>query len=162
MKKRAIFFDRDGVINSDEGLYYVFRKADFRLNPGVMAFMKEMAAREFLLVVISNQGGIARGVYSKDETDSLHQIFLESCTREGIIVSEIYYCPHHNEVSACLCRKPGTLMIEKALARFGIDPSRSYFIGDRETDRKAALAAGIQPVIIEPNSNLMDYLPHIK
>lgn len=160
--EKAVFFDRDGVINSDENLYYVFRKEDFRLNAGVFAFMKEAAARGYLLIIISNQGGIARGVYSIAETDALHTLLKAACNREKIELTEIYYCPHHTDVGLCLCRKPRTLMLEKALARFNIDPAQSYFIGDRETDRQTAEAAGVQPVLISPNSNLYEYIQLIK
>ena len=159
--QKAIFFDRDGVINSDEGLYYVFARADFRINPGVIEFMKEVSRRGYLLIVISNQGGIARGLYSKSDTDELHQYFLQICSVEGIQVTEIYYCPHHSDFSNCLCRKPQSLMLEKALARFDIDPSLSYFVGDRETDRQTATQAGVRTILIRPNSNLMEHISEV-
>lgn len=160
--QKAVFFDRDGVINSDEGLYYVFTREDFSINPGVLEFMKEVSRRGYLLIVISNQGGIARGLYSKHDADELHRHFLNLCSAEGIQVAEIYYCPHHTNYGNCLCRKPQSLMLEKAIARFGIDPSLSYFVGDRETDSQTANKCGVNTILIRPNSNLMEYLAEVK
>jgi D-glycero-D-manno-heptose 1,7-bisphosphate phosphatase len=76
----------------------------------------------------------------------------------GVHITEIYYCPHHPDYGKCLCRKPESLLIEKALARFHISPDKSFFIGDRESDIQAAIRAGIKPIKTEPNENLMKYL----
>ena len=156
--QKAVFFDRDGVVNCDEGLYYVYKKEDFRINPGVLEFMKNVNARGYIVIIISNQGGIARGKYTKEDTDAVHIHFLDICSKAEVNVTEIYYCPHHPDYGDCICRKPGTLMLEKALARFEIDNKKSYLIGDRETDAETAIRAGITPLIIKPNSNLMDYI----
>jgi D-glycero-D-manno-heptose 1,7-bisphosphate phosphatase len=158
---KAIFLDRDGVINSDEGLYYVYKPEEFRINPGVIQFLGEAHKRGYLLIIISNQGGIARGKYSKKDVEELHKLLQAECGKQGFSITELYFCPHHSEVNKCLCRKPGTLMIEKALARFQIDPARSYFVGDRETDEQVASITGLTPIRIIPNSDLLNYLPLI-
>jgi D-glycero-D-manno-heptose 1,7-bisphosphate phosphatase len=158
---KAIFLDRDGVINSDEGLYYVYKPEEFRINPGVIQFLGEAHKHGYLLIIISNQGGIARGKYSKKDVEELHKLLQEECGKQGFSITELYFCPHHSEVSKCLCRKPGTLMIEKALARFQIDPARSYFVGDRETDEQVASNTGLTAIRIIPNSDLLNYLPLI-
>ncbi len=82
--------------------------------------------------------------------------------QEGVVPDEIYYCPHHPAREACLCRKPLPLMIQKAAARFNIDPKKSYFIGDSERDMEAGKAAGLNPILIEPNSDLRKVLDQIK
>jgi D-glycero-D-manno-heptose 1,7-bisphosphate phosphatase len=155
---KAVFLDRDGVINSDEGLYYVYKPEDFSINPGVIPFLEEAHKRGYLLIIISNQGGIARGNYTKTEVEELHKLLQAECSKQGFSITEFYFCPHHSDVSKCLCRKPGTLMIEKALARFQIDPACSYFVGDRETDEQVAFSAGLTPIRIVPNSDLLNYL----
>ena len=78
--------------------------------------------------------------------------------KQGAHVDAIYYCPHHSMVETCLCRKPQPLMIEKALARFGIDPASSWMIGDAERDVEAGKAAGLRTILIEPNSDLRKVL----
>lgn len=155
---RAVFFDRDGVINSDEGLYYVFKKEDFRINPGVIECLKILASRGYLLFIITNQGGISRGLYSKNDVMILHSLLEDACKKEGFKIAEIYFCPHHSEIEKCLCRKPGTQMLEKAIARFEVDKKHSYFVGDRESDIITAKNAGIIPLLIKANGNLLEYL----
>jgi D-glycero-D-manno-heptose 1,7-bisphosphate phosphatase len=160
--KRAVFLDRDGIINSDEGLYYVFKKADFKLNPGVLECLKILSSRQYLLIVISNQGGISRGLYTKEEVEEIHVILKEECTKAGFELDEIYFCPHHHEIEKCICRKPGTLMLEKAIARFEINKEQSFFVGDRESDVETAIVAGIQPILLKANGNLMECLRFIQ
>lgn len=150
---KAVFFDRDGTINSDEGHYYVYRREDFRLNPGVASTMAALQARGYMIIVISNQGGIAKGEYSASDTDALHLYMTGLLSSEGVELTEIYYCPHHEKITRCLCRKPLPLMIEKALARFDIDPVQSWFVGDGQRDIEAATSAGIHSIKIEKNSN---------
>jgi D-glycero-D-manno-heptose 1,7-bisphosphate phosphatase len=158
---RAVFFDRDGVINSDTGLYYVYKKDDFRLNPGVIECLRELASRGYLLLIISNQGGIARGLYTKNDVLAIHLFLKDECRKSGVEITEIYFCPHHVDIEKCICRKPGTLMLEKSIARFAIDKEHSYFVGDRETDIIAANNAGIQPILVKANGNLLECLKFI-
>jgi D-glycero-D-manno-heptose 1,7-bisphosphate phosphatase len=159
--KRAVFFDRDGVINSDEGLYYVFKKEDFKINPGVIECMGMLASRGYLLIVISNQGGISRGLYTKKDAQLIHSLLEDECRKAGFEISEIYFCPHHHEIEKCICRKPGTQMLEKAIARFEIDKEHSYFVGDRETDIVTAQNSGIQAIFVKANGNLLECLKFI-
>jgi D-glycero-D-manno-heptose 1,7-bisphosphate phosphatase len=158
---RAVFFDRDGIINSDEGLYYVYKKEDFKINPGVIECLKELANRGYLLIIISNQGGISRGIYTKKETQNVHSFLQEECMKAGFNLTEIYFCPHHSEHERCICRKPGTQLLEKAIARFGIDITHSYFVGDRDTDAETAIKAGVKPILLKANGNLMECLQFI-
>ena len=159
---RAVFFDRDGIINSDKGLYYVYKKEDFTINPGVFECLKSLSEIGYLLIIISNQGGISRGIYSKSEIETLHTFFKAECRKSGIELTEIYYCPHHSEIEKCICRKPGSQMVEKAIARFNIDRTKSYFVGDRETDSETAKRAGVKPILLEANGNLMECLRNIE
>lgn len=156
--KRAIFLDRDGVINSDEGLYYVTNPAEFRLNEGVIEFLQELQGMGYLLIIISNQGGIAKDLYSHETIREIHRKMKDILSQHGVHITEIYYCPHHPDFGKCLCRKPNTLMIEKAIARFGIDLHKSFLVGDRETDIETAKKAGLKAIKIESNENPLKYL----
>ena len=151
-KSKAAFFDRDGVINDDTGHYYVFRPDDFVLCPGVIEGLKKVYRLGYLIIIISNQGGIARGQFT---TDAVQQKFIDTMAANGVKVTEIYYCPHHPEAGNCLCRKPQPLMIEKALARFDIDPAKSFMLGDRDNDVLTAENAGVRGFKMDKNSNLL-------
>ena len=156
--KKAIFLDRDGTINNNCDHYYIWQKEELLLNPGVIDTLTELKSRGYLLIVISNQGGISKGEFSAEDVDALHMHLRSMLEQEGISLDEIYYCPHHSMVETCLCRKPQPLMIEKALARFGIDPASSWMIGDAERDVEAGKAAGLRTILIEPNSDLRKVL----
>ncbi|MBN1131853.1 MAG: HAD family hydrolase [Bacteroidales bacterium] len=159
--RKAIFIDRDGVINDDTKEYYIHRIENFSLNPGVVSALKFLQGKGYLLIVVSNQGGISKGLYSKEDVDRLHQYMTEILEREGIIITDIFYCPHHDEVENCLCRKPKPLMLQKAMARYRIDPGQSFFIGDKQSDVEAGRNAGIRTILIKPNSNLEKVLERI-
>jgi D-glycero-D-manno-heptose 1,7-bisphosphate phosphatase len=151
---KAVFFDRDGVINSDEGHYYIFCCEDFHLNTNIVGNLKMLTDAGFLLIIISNQGGIAKGIYTKDDTDKIHELMRAKFAEAKIEITEIYYCPHHEETGKCLCRKPNSLMIEKAMARFNIDPLKSFFIGDSNRDMEAAEKAGIKSFLVPKNTDI--------
>jgi D-glycero-D-manno-heptose 1,7-bisphosphate phosphatase len=156
--KKAIFLDRDGTINNNCDHYYIWRKEELLLNQGVCEALAELKARGYLLIVISNQGGISKGEFGHEDVEALHAHLRRILEKEGLSLDEIYYCPHHPMVESCLCRKPQPLMLEKAIARFGIDPASSWMIGDAERDVEAGKAAGIQSILIEPNGDLRKVL----
>lgn len=152
---RAVFFDRDGVINNDEGLYYIYRKDDFVINPGVLEGINLLTRHGYQIFVISNQGGIGKGLYTKDDTDLLHDLLLQQVTNMDGRITAIYYCPHHPDTGLCLCRKPSGLMLEKAIAMFHLDKSCCYMIGDSRRDIEAAENAGIKGILVEKNSDIL-------
>lgn len=154
---KAIFIDRDGVINNDEGLYYIYKKTDFKLNESIAENIALLSKAGFLVIIISNQGGIGKGLYTKKDTEILHQILINEVNKAGGKIDEIYYCPHHEESGKCLCRKPNSLMIEKAIARFNIDIKSSFLIGDGKRDIEAANKAGIEGILVPKNSNILSY-----
>ena len=160
MKKKAIFLDRDGVINRDM-MHYTWLISDFSFLDGVFEACREFQKKGYLIIVVTNQGGIAKGLYSHSDVDALHNHMEAGFAREGILITESYYCPHYDALGKCLCRKPGSLLVEKALARFDIDPSQSYFIGDRERDILAGEGAGVKGILVEINSDLRQVLPMI-
>jgi D-glycero-D-manno-heptose 1,7-bisphosphate phosphatase len=151
---KAIFLDRDGVINSDDGLYYIFRPDDFVLTPRLGECLKALQDEGYLLIVISNQGGVARGEYERQDVETLNKLLQEKLQEFGVQITEFYICPHHPDYGKCLCRKPQPLMVQKALARFNVAPAQSYFIGDRETDMQTAAAAGVTGILVERNAGI--------
>jgi D-glycero-D-manno-heptose 1,7-bisphosphate phosphatase len=157
---KAVFLDRDGVINQERG-HYTYGLEEFILNDGLFEALKVFQDKGFLLIVITNQGGIAKGLYSNADVEILHNYLIETLTKKGIHLTEIYYCPHHPDTGICLCRKPGSLMLEKALARFDIEASKSYFIGDNERDIIAGKAVDVNTIHIEPNTPLTTIIDQV-
>ena len=159
--QKAIFLDRDGVLLNDVGQYYIYKTDGIKINKGIVDALKRFNDMGFLLIVISNQGGIAKQIYTKKHVEKIHADLKKQFKIEGIDIKEFYYCPHHSDVEKCLCRKPESLLIEKALARFNIDPNKSYMIGDNNRDIEAGKQVGLSSIKIKPNQNLLNVLPHI-
>jgi D-glycero-D-manno-heptose 1,7-bisphosphate phosphatase len=151
--QKAIFLDRDGIINTEIG-NYVTCEQDFQINPSLIPFLKAMKALDFNFVVISNQGGVAKKLYDHAFLDKIHQKLINLLSKEGISLLEIYYCPHHPTVGKCICRKPDSLLLEKAVARYKLNAATSWFIGDAQRDIEAAAKAGVKGILAESNSNL--------
>lgn len=153
---KAVFIDRDGVINSDEGLYYIYKPEDFKLNDGIVDNIFNLKKAGYAVIVISNQGGIGKGLYTTKDCDKLHEMLKAELALKGVVLDEIYYCPHHPDICNCLCRKPASLLLEKAIARFGIEISKSYLIGDSKRDIEAAEKVGIKGILVNKNSNIKE------
>jgi D-glycero-D-manno-heptose 1,7-bisphosphate phosphatase len=158
MIKKAVFLDRDGVLNKELG-DYVCKIEDFKILVHNFSALKELQSRGYLLIVITNQGGLAKGWYSEETLGLMHDNLRNTYAEQGILISDVYYCRHHPEYNGnCLCRKPGSIMLEKAIARFGIDASSSYFIGDRERDVIAGEAAGVKGILIDSDQPIGEIL----
>lgn len=157
---KAIFLDRDGVINVERG--YTYQLSDFVILPDLIETLQLFQSKGYLLIVVSNQSGIAKGLYKQEDVEVLHAYLLAELKKNNIQLSEIYYCVHHPDVSKCICRKPDSLFVEKGLARFNIDAKKSYFIGDKERDVEAAEKAGVKGILIEANTSLKLLLNEIE
>ena len=94
---KAVFLDRDGVINNPKKNYYVFRVEDFEFNKGVIEALQELQERDFMLIVITNQGGISKGKYTAENVETVHRYMEQQLSAHGIYLSEIYFCPHHTK-----------------------------------------------------------------
>jgi D-glycero-D-manno-heptose 1,7-bisphosphate phosphatase len=156
MMKKAVFLDRDGVINRKGGSYYISREEDFFFNNGVTEALKYFTDKGYLLIVITNQGGIAKGLFTNGHLEKLHNFMSERLADSGINLTAIYYCPHHPDISMCDCRKPGSLLFEKAISEHNIDRGSSFMIGDSLIDIQASENAGIKGILIPTNGNMMD------
>jgi D-glycero-D-manno-heptose 1,7-bisphosphate phosphatase len=150
--QKAIFFDRDGVLNKEIG-DYVCKIEDFEILPDAVECIKLAKSLGFLAIVVTNQGGIGKKLYSAKELHSFHLKLQDACVENGTKIDDFYYCPHHPISSKCLCRKPDSLMLEKAVAKYNIDKTKSFMIGDTSRDIEAAQKAGIHGLLIQPNSN---------
>jgi len=153
---KAVFLDRDGVINLKGGPYYIYRKEDFFFNEGVTEALKYFSSKGYLLIVITNQGGIAKGNFTIKQLEDLHRFMTERLAASGIKLTAVYYCPHHPDISICECRKPGSLLFEDAIAEHQIDRGSSFMIGDSDIDIAASEKAGIKGILIPANGNMMD------
>ncbi|MBU6324504.1 MAG: HAD family hydrolase [Bacteroidetes bacterium] len=149
---RAVFLDRDGVLNHDPG-DYTCSLEEFEVLPEVISSLKKLHRAGWKLIVITNQGGIAKGRYTADEVHSMHDYLQGLCILEGFRIDDFYFCPHHPDYSACLCRKPGSLMIEKALAKHRLHANLCVMVGDKERDILAAAGAGVRGILTETNDS---------
>lgn len=157
--EKAVFLDRDGVINHDVGNYTTSLK-EFEVLPGVLDILKKWFDQGYGLIVITNQGGIDKGLFTEDTVTAMHQYLQGLCNLNGFAIDAFYYCIHHPEASGkCLCRKPGSLLVEKALHRFGLKPENCFMIGDRERDVEAAAGAGVKGMLTEQNRGIAGITP---
>lgn len=139
--QKCAFFDRDGVINEDLG--YVYKQKDFIFCDGLFELLKTLKKQNYLLLVMTNQSGIARGYYTQEDLFILHQYMQDTLTHKlGFCFDRIYHCPHLPSQN-CECRKPNIGMVKAALKDFEIDLKQSFFVGDNITDMQCAENAGI-------------------
>ena len=157
---KAVFLDRDGVINHDPG-DYTYNLREFKLNEGIIENLKRLYDKDYMLILITNQGGISKKLYTQKDVEEIHHHFKAELKRVGVEIAEIYYCPHHSLHENCLCRKPNSLMIEKALARFDIDPKKSFMLGDKQRDVECAENAGVKGIQVGINKNIKPYVDQI-
>ncbi|WP_457602798.1 D-glycero-beta-D-manno-heptose 1,7-bisphosphate 7-phosphatase [Nitratifractor sp.] len=149
--KKALFLDRDGVINLDHG--YVHTVEAFAFVPGILDCIRRMQERGYLPIVVTNQSGIGRGYYSGEDFERVTAAMLEEMHKAGIVIfrEQVFFCPHTPQ-EGCACRKPQPGMLREAIERFGIDPAASVMIGDKTSDIEAAEAAGVgRTLLVEKN-----------
>ena len=145
--RRAAFIDRDGVLNQDLG--YVHRWRDFRWLPGAISALAALQQQGFALVVVTNQSGIGRGMYTEAAVDALHGHMREALREQGVALTDICVCPHHPQAllpqyrQLCDCRKPRPRMILRAAREHGLQLAGSRLFGDKPSDIQAGRAAGV-------------------
>ncbi|MEO5910903.1 MAG: HAD family hydrolase [Pelobium sp.] len=160
--QKAIFLDRDGVINKELG-DYVCRFEDFEILPHNYETLRTLQDRGYIILVATNQGGLAKGWYTEETLKKMHDHLEADYLKNGIKISAFYYCPHHpNFTGDCDCRKPKPGMLLKGIKDFNLDASSSYFIGDKPTDVQAAEAAGVNGIQINIDQPLGEILHLIK
>ncbi len=153
--KRILLLDRDGVINVSPGKgKYVYHWPKFQFIPSTLTALKKLAQRDFEFVIISNQSGIGRGIYSIEQVNQLHELMVAYLNKENIIVNAIYYCPHHPE-DECSCRKPNAGMFFQLATDYQINVEQLVYVGDDVRDVIAAHNAGCSSAFIGDNRQLM-------
>ena len=152
---KAIFLDRDGTINVDNG--YVHKKEDFKLLGGVVEGLKLLQDNGFLLIIITNQSGIARGMFSEAKYLEFQDWIAEELAKRDVKINATYYCPHMDE-DECTCRKPKLALFEQAAQEWEIDWEESYAIGDNERDLKICTSTATKGYLIshERNKNILE------
>lgn len=163
--------DRDGVINKDSG--HVGNQQDFQFQPDIFALCLELQSRGAVIVVATNQAGIAKGLYSENDFLELTNWMTECFLQKGVHIRRVYYCPHSynppamrngDELLLCSCRKPGTGMLRRALWDWGFTAERALILGDQESDQEAGQEAGFSKRVFiskEPSSFATSSFPNI-
>jgi D-glycero-D-manno-heptose 1,7-bisphosphate phosphatase len=160
-QRAAAFIDRDGVINAE--LNYVSRPEDFYLLPGAIAGLRRLAEHGYALVVVTNQAGIAKGLFDESAYQHLTRHMTGLLQAQGVRLDAVYHCPHHPQGTvspyavACDCRKPAPGMLLRAAADLWLALDRSVLVGDKPSDTAAGRAAGVRwTVLVESGHALPD------
>lgn len=160
-EKKAVFFDRDGVLNEDDG--YVHSMKALRWVEGAREAVAALTKMGYLIFVVTNQSGVARGYYTEDDVKKLHKKMNEEFAHYGGHVTEFFYCPHLEGAKlpvydlCCDCRKPKPGMILKALEKYHISPKAAVLFGDGDRDIEAATRAGVKGFLFQ-GGNLEDFV----
>lgn len=158
--RRAVFLDRDGVLNEDRN--YIWKPEDFVLSPGAVEALATLQAAGFLLVVVTNQSGIARGFFTENDYQNLTAYMRGLLEGYGIRLAGVYHCPHHPVYGkgpyrvSCGCRKPQPGLILQASEELGIDVRRSFLVGDKQSDMEAGRTAGVGRCILVRTGHALD------
>lgn len=159
---KAIFLDRDGTINIDKD--HLYKIEDFEFIKGVPEQIGRWNKLGYLVIVITNQAGIAKGLYTEADVERLHEYINNELAKYEAYIDAFYFCPHHPEGKIekyrlnCNCRKPGTGMLEKAILDFDVDVTQSYLFGDKEWDVQAGEKVGVESFLVNTNSFGLDKL----
>ena len=143
---KAVFLDRDGTININKP-EYTHKKEDFKLFPETVPALKKLSKTDYKIIIVTNQSGIARGYFKEVEVKKLHKWMASDFKKRGIRIDKVYYCPHGPDDN-CFCRKPKPGMLLKANKDFGLNLSKSWFIGDGKVDVIAGREANVKTIKI--------------
>lgn len=141
---KAVFLDRDGVLNDEIG-DYVWELEAFIVSPGVPESLARLKAAGYYLVVVTNQAGIAKGLYTAAHVHACHAKLQAACDHQ---LDALYFSDAHSSVSESILRKPDSGMLEKAVARFGLDPAQCWIVGDRYRDMEAGAKLGVRGIMV--------------
>jgi len=140
---KALFLDRDGVINIDKG--YLYKIEDVEFCEAIFEVCQKYQRDGYIIVIVTNQSGIARGYYSQKQFDTLSEWMIDQFAQKGVQIAKIYHCPHLPTIDKeCQCRKPKAGMLFKAAKELDISLEKSTLIGDNSSDIEAAKNAGLK------------------
>ena len=151
VKNKAIFLDRDGTLNRDLG--YVYNTDQLELLPGVVEALTIFRDAGFLLIVVTNQSGVGRGFYTKEDAAGFNKALNETLEKNGIRIAEYYTC-YHSPEEKCICRKPSPYLINKAVKDFNIDTKASFLFGDKESDIQCGKNVHVTSYLITEDQTL--------
>lgn len=167
MKNRAgVLLDRDGTIIVDKN--YLSSPSEIELLPGAAEVIRTLNAAGIVVAVITNQSGVARGLFTEVQVNSVHRRLDELLRVHGARIDGYYYCPHHPDGiveryrCVCDCRKPGSSLLEKAISDYNLDRVRSWMIGDKSSDVEAGLSAGLHTAAVGSISDSPDSFARYK
>ena len=157
--KKAIFLDRDGTINVEKD--YIYKSEDLIFEEGTIEALKTFKNLGYILIVVSNQSGIARGYFTEEDLNIFNNNMNKILKKNGVEITEFYCCPHHPDgigeyKKVCECRKPNNKMIEDAIKKYNIDREKSYMIGDKTSDIGAGLKSNLKTVLVKTGYGLKD------
>ncbi|GAA0857320.1 D-glycero-beta-D-manno-heptose 1,7-bisphosphate 7-phosphatase [Aliiglaciecola litoralis] len=147
MSNKALFLDRDGIVNLDHG--YASKPDDIDFVEGIFELCRYFQQRGYLIIIVTNQSGIARGYYSEHAFSALMEWMTKQFAQQGVILTDTFYCPHHPEhgkgpyLRQCTCRKPQPGMLFDAAKKYDLDLATCVMVGDRLSDMEAARSAGV-------------------
>lgn len=145
-RRPAVFLDRDGTLNRE--VDYLTEVADFELLPGAAEALRDLQAAGYLLVVVTNQSAIARGMMDAERLDEIHAEMTRLLSDAGVHLDHVAACPHHPDTGPCTCRKPQPGMLLEATRTLGIDLTTSYVVGDSLRDLQAGEAIGVRGILV--------------
>ncbi len=149
---KAVFLDRDGTVNVEKN--YLIDPREFAFIPGVPEAIFQLKQAGYLVVIVTNQSGIARGHFTHSQVTHLHQYMQSELQKHHTLIDAFYLCPHHPTAGSgeftrtCTCRKGKPGMLLQAAAELNIDLGRSYMVGDKAADLKAGISAGCHPILV--------------
>lgn len=149
---KSLFLDRDGTLNVEKE--YLIKAEDFAFERGVIDTLRKLSGLGYLLFIVTNQSGIARGYFSEENLQELNIYVLELLKQQGIDIQKIVYCPHHPSgtvkeyARVCDCRKPGNKLLEQLIKEYDIDREHSYMVGDKAADIQAGSRSGLKTILV--------------
>jgi D-glycero-D-manno-heptose 1,7-bisphosphate phosphatase len=155
---RAVFLDRDGVINRKLENDYVKSWDEFQFLPCVIEAIKAINEKGYLVIVVTNQRGIAKGLMTEKDLKAIHRRMLKELKKHGARIDDIFYCPHDNSDN-CSCRKPKPGMLLQAQKKWDIDFAQSYIIGDSNSDLEAGQQVGCRGILTANLKQAVELLP---
>lgn len=161
--RTAVFVDRDGTLNEEVG--YLYRPEDLRWIPGAPEAVARLNDAGHVVLVVTNQAGVARGFYTEADVERLHTHMLEDLAGYGAHVDAFYYSPYHPAGSVAAyrrvspCRKPGIALFERAIEEWDIDPARSFVVGDKASDLEPGRLLGLRTILVETGYGSLEH-PH--
>lgn len=160
-RNKAVFLDRDGTLSHDRAGHYLTSPEKLRLYKKTIPALRLLSGKGYMLFMISNQSGIARGYVSRETVERIHSRLAELLSAEGVKLDGIYYCPH-GPGDGCACRKPAPGMAKEIIRKFSVNPARSFVVGDKFSDLELGRVSGMKRIHVLTGQGGLQKIPHGK